>query len=391
MIHDKPRPLPGETAADYRARLAVQGYYPHGFSAEDRRLLRYLADAGIETEHTQTRDIQIVGAITRRTLTPSSTRRISMLPYYSIPDAMVRAEVLRGIIAEHPDRDKLRYEVLHPHGPCAAEELRERLDMLNDDIQAFSNAVRRHGGQIVWTSIEVLHQDGGLFLVHANLVSQASEPTMRKVKAMADGRFGSDGWYDGGVIRDADRLASYVTKSPDLRAATAREAVAYHRATQGRQLHRRAQSIPTVATEIVEAEDPDTAEPSGEANQEQSTSLQTAEVKCNRCRNRENPAKKSCGDHKKNTSSTLVENRILRDLGNMFLSGHAEPALLVEGYTEFPTTEAGWLGLAFIRRKAMAARFDWLRRGGDPSYFSCQEESKQNWDPYTSHPRGTTS
>ncbi|UMA65696.1 hypothetical protein LVO79_04325 [Roseivivax marinus] len=348
-------------------------------------MLRYLEDAGIETEKPQTRDILIVGAITRRTLTPNSTRRISMLPYYALQDAMERAEALETIISDHPDRDTLRYEVLHPHEPCDAEELDERLDSLNDHIQAFSNAVRRHGGQIVWTSIEVLHQVGGLFLVHANLVSQASEPTMRKVKAMADGRFGSDGWYDGGVIRDADRLASYVTKSPDLRAATAREAVAYHRATQGRQLHRRAQDIPTAATDIVEAEDPEAAEPLESANREQSRSPQTAEMRCNTGRNREHPARKFQREQKRNTSSFPVENRILRDLGTMFLSPHAEPALLVEGYTEYPTTDAGRLGLAFIRRKAMAARFDWLQRGGDPAYFSCQEESKQNWDPYTSH------
>lgn len=379
-----PPPYPGETRNDYHNRMKRLGHRARKFGAEDYRLLRCLEDAGIEVERTQTRDLRIVGAITRKSLAPTNYRRIKMLPYYAEAAAADHAEKAEDVIeAVIRDRRCPRFIVVHPREPAELSQLADHLDAINKDVEAISRAIKRHGGGVVWVSIEVKYQaDKGTFHVHANMTMWVPSISFKKVKDMADRRFGREGWYDAGKVRSPRKVASYVTKAPDLRSAPAPAVVAYHEVTEGRQLHRsyyRSSAEQCAGDDGGESlqeplEGPFCDVQSGDVVGDTSGSPKTNETTL------QAPPGPAIGDRDP-ARSFPVENRIIRFLGVRFITDHAEPVYLIEGYTENPTTRSGWLGLERLEQAAKIAQDEWLSHGGSEDYFSCPIKTPQNPDP----------
>lgn len=383
-----PPPYPGETRNDYRNRLKRLGHRARKFGAEDYRLLKCLEDAGIEVERTQTRDLRIVGAITRKSLAPTNYRRIAMLPYYAEAAATARAEKAEDAIeAVIGDRRRPRFIVVHPREPAELSQLVDHLDAINKDVEAISRAIKRHGGGVVWVSIEAKYQaDKGTYHVHANMIVWVPSNSLKNVKDMADRRFGREGWHDAGKVRSPRKVSSYVTKAPDLRPAPAPAVVAYHEATEGRQLHRSCYHLSSEQSACDDEgallqeplEGPFCDIQSGDVVGDTSGSSETNET----------PPGPGIGD-RGTARSFPIENRIIRFLGVRFITDHAEPVYLIEGYTEHPTTQSGWLGLARLEQAAKFAKDQWLSHGGSEDYFSCPIKTPQNPDPQLFGPKRT--
>ncbi|PSK84052.1 hypothetical protein CLV79_10924 [Limimaricola soesokkakensis] len=349
---------------------------------ETLRRAAALEQAGIETRQPMPETpIELVGAITGLRRLAHKWRNLAILPAVAVRAATKKASALETRLRAHPARDRLRYLVVAPvERVPVGGDLTGRIDEINDMLSSWrKHIVGPAGARVVWTGLELAFDPAGegSVLVHANLILMPPEMGMGALSKATNRYFGQQGWHDASTIRDISRVCSYVTKVADLCEAPDEAIRWIHQYTHDRQMHRThpapghsvRKEDPAIPPAPSRPEGLGTASLSRQAAPRPAPTSQGAYEGCrNPSRQRkgtsaQQPVEDSSPQAVVEPVADAIENLVIRELGPRHFTKWAEPCLLVQGYTEVPTTVAGREGLALIRRV-----------GGAPARIGMQPE-----------------
>lgn len=345
--------------------------------AEDARVIDILEAAGVQVRISSARkDVSLVGLMSGVEKPYVTLRKFRTIPSQERKAAKKTRQIVMEITAAHPSA---RYVVMQPISRCSVDDIGDALEAVSKAVERWrKNLLVPAGGRLLWVGLEWTYDPADRSIhAHANLIVLPPLRGFKAIKARSEARYGERLWHDSGQIRNARKVAQYVTKPLPLEKADAGAVLAMHGAITGRQLYRRGAQASGISVEPQQEPTPTGANNGTHA---------VGHIPGNTARNGSALGVQARGKPSRRMSTrkpqspeqpVVIENRIIANMGVRFLSDRAEPVLLVQGYTSEPRTAVGRQGLAAIealRRQYVAL---WLA-AGEPLLSPSSQSSAQN-------------